>query len=143
MKLLIDYEVLLDMLEGLDRGDYRFADMTDNGGCVNVYLDTYQEKAETSLTPCETFDLVKMNGSRCLESILQLNFGCKKPFLKRKRLTGVWHDGQKDYTDMTVKGSEAYSKLVDTLYGLETIGVIDNANDIIERLDEIASGREC
>lgn len=139
MKLLIEKNDLLNMLEGLDRGDYRFADMTDNGNFVTVYLDTYDEKAEQSTEPCKTFDLVKLNGASCLESILQKNFGCKKPLLKRRRVTSVWGDGSKSYTELTVKGSEAYNRLIDTLYALEEIGAIDDANDIIETLDEIAS----
>lgn len=139
MKLIIESKDLLDMLEGLDRGDYRFADMTDNGSCVTVYLDTYQEKAETSDKPCETFDFVKMNVPQCLESILKKDFGCKKPFLKRKKLVGVWHDGQRDYTTLSNKGAEAYEKLVEALYGLEVIGAVDDAGKIIEELDEIAN----
>lgn len=142
LKLLIEKNDLLGMLEGLDRGDYRFADMTDNGHSVTVYLDTYNEKAEQSPEPCETFDLVKLNGANCLESILQKNFGCKKPLLKNRKVSSVWSDGSKSYTVLTVKGSEAYNRLIDTLYALEEIGVIDDANDIIENLDSIASGGE-
>ena len=142
MKLIIEKNDLLSILEGLDRGDYRLADMTDNGHFVTVYLDTYNENAEQSSEPCETFDLVKLNGASCLESILQKNFGCKKPLLKRRRVTTVWGDGSKTYTALTTKGSEAYNRLIDTLYALEEIGVIDDANNIIESLDEIASGSE-
>lgn len=142
MKLLIEKNDLLGILEGLDRGDYRFADMTDNGGFVTVYLDTYNEKAEQSPEPCETFDLVKLNGATCLESILQKNFGCKKPLLKNRKVSTVRADGSKTYTQLTAKGSEAYNRLIDTLYALEEMGVIDDANDIIESLDEIASGRD-
>lgn len=142
MKLIIEKNDLLGMLEGLDRGDYRFADMTDNGHSVTVYLDTYNEKEEQLQEPCETFDLAKLPGASCLESILQKNFGCKKPLLKRRRVSTVWGDGSKTYTVLTAKGSEAYNRLIDTLYALEEIGAIDDANDIIENLDEIASGRE-
>lgn len=142
LKLLIEKNELLGILEGLDRGDYRFADMTDNGGFVTVYLDTYNEKGEQSSEPCETFDLAKLPGASCLESILQKNFGCKKPLLKRRRVSTVWGDGSKTYTVLTARGSEAYNRLIDTLYALEEIGAIDDANDIIENLDEIASGRE-
>ena len=143
MNLIIDKDALLSILEGLDRGDYRFADLTDNGSCVTVYLDTNQEKAEISGAPCETFDFVKMNAPQCLEDILKNCFGCKKPFLKRKKLTGTWWDGQKVYTTLSDKGSEAYEKLVEAIYGLEAIGAITcDAQEIIEELDQIAESKD-
>lgn len=143
MKLIIEKNDLLAMLEGLDRGNYRFADMTDNGNFVTVYLDNYsEEKGEPTGEPCDTFDLVKLNGADSLESVLRDNFGCKKPLLKRRKVDCVWSDGSKSYTKLTVSGSKAYGKLVDTLYALDVMGVIDDANEVIESLDEIVSGNE-
>jgi len=76
-----------------------------------------------------------------VEEILQKHFGCKKPFLKKP----------KPYTDdecgtrheyMTRHGSRSYSKLVELIYDLETLGVGIDANHIIETLDNIVSGKE-
>ena len=38
--------------------------------------------------------------------------------------------------------NKAYSKLVDLVYGLQNIGVIDDADEIIEQLDALVS-EEC
>ena len=47
-----------------------------------------------------------------LEKILQIYFGCKKPFLKRRKLTGYNSDGLPDYDYFTHAGVKAYEKLV-------------------------------
>lgn len=77
-----------------------------------------------------------------LEEILQMCFDCKKPFLKQKQVDTIDYDGEKHYRHLTVPGNVAYSRLTDAIYGLELIGVIDNANDIIEELDDIVSSEE-
>ena len=61
-----------------------------------------------------------------LEDILQICFDCKKPFDKNG--------------NQTVAGVEAYEKLTTTISGLENIGVVNDANNIIKQLDAIASG---
>ena len=43
---------------------------------------------------------------------------------------------------MTRHGSRSYSKLVELIYDLETLGVGIDANHIIETLDNIVSGKE-
>ena len=76
-----------------------------------------------------------------IEEILQKHFVCKKPFLKKP----------KPYTDdecgtrheyMTQHGSRSYSRLVVLIYDLESLGVVTDANHIIETLDNIVSGKE-
>ena len=63
-----------------------------------------------------------------LEEILQVCFGCNQPFNL--------------YGEQTVSGIEAYEKLITVIYGLENIGVISNAHNIIKQLDEIANNEE-
>mgnify|MGYP004544866583 FL=1 len=72
-----------------------------------------------------------MNGKtvNTLEDILQICFGCKKPFNKNG--------------DQTSTGVKAYEKLIAAIYGLENIGVIDSAHNVIKQLDVIASGEYC
>jgi len=69
------------------------------------------------------------NAVNTLEDILQICFGCKKPFDKSG--------------NQTVTGVKAYEKLIATVYGLENIGVIDSAHNIIKQLDEIVSIEYC
>ena len=57
-----------------------------------------------------------------LETILQ-NFGYKKVFKK---------DGT-----LSVDGNKAYGNLIEIIYNLQFIGVISNANEIIDKLDKI------
>ena len=78
----------------------------------------------------------------CLESILGHCFGCKRPFLAKKKLDCIEADGEKHYQYLTASGNKAYSKLVDLVYGLQNIGVIDDADEIIEQLDALVS-EEC
>ena len=69
------------------------------------------------------------NAVNTLEDVLQICFGCKKPFNKSG--------------NQTVAGVKAYEKLIATIYGLENIGVIDSAHNVIKQLDEIASSEYC
>ena len=57
-----------------------------------------------------------------LETILQ-NFGYKKVFKK---------DGT-----LTVDGNKAYGNLIEIIYNPQFIGVISNANEIIDKLDKV------
>ena len=57
-----------------------------------------------------------------LETILQ-NFGYKKVFKK---------DGT-----LSVDGNKAYGNLIEIIYNLQSIGVISNANKIIDKLDKL------
>ena len=57
-----------------------------------------------------------------LETILQ-NFGYKKVFKK---------DGT-----LSVDGNKAYGNLIEIIYNLQFIGVISNANEIIDKLDKL------
>ena len=57
-----------------------------------------------------------------LETILQ-NFGYKKVFKK---------DGT-----LSVDGNKAYGNLIEIIYNLQFIGVISNANEIIDKLDKV------
>lgn len=77
-----------------------------------------------------------------LEEILKMCFGCKKPFLKKKQIDYIESDGEKHFRFLTVAGSKAYGDLVDVVYGLEMIGVISDANEIVEQLDDIVSSEQ-
>ena len=75
-----------------------------------------------------------------LEGFLQKHFGCKKPFLKKRRTIGEWSDGEKRYEYMTAAGNRAYGKLVNMLYDLAKmdIGIEGKVvEDAIETLDSI------
>ena len=69
------------------------------------------------------------NAAYTLEDILQICFNCKKPFDKSG--------------NQTVAGVKAYEKLIATVYGLENIGVIDSAHNVIKQLDKIVSSEYC
>lgn len=79
---------------------------------------------------------------RSLHDILKHCFGCEEPFLKKRELDYVESDGTEHYNCMTESGIEAYNKLISLLYGLENMGVIDYANDIIGSLDSIVDGND-
>ena len=78
-----------------------------------------------------------------LEEILQQSFGCKNPFLKRKKICGYWIGGgeaEPDYEYMTKSGGKAYGKLTGLLYSLEDLlGEGFDANHWIADLDRIVS----
>ena len=80
-----------------------------------------------------------MEAPTTLEEILRRYFGSEKPFLKKKQVDYIDDDGEKHYRHLTVSGNDAYNCLVDVLYGLQNIGIIDNANEAIERLDALVS----
>lgn len=73
-----------------------------------------------------------------LEDILR-RFGCEKPFLKNRQLDYIENDGTRHYRSLTASGNDAYNLLTDVIYGLQNIDVIDNADEIIEQLDDIVS----
>ena len=65
-----------------------------------------------------------------ITEILQL-LGGKKVFLQKPKL-------KKDkYIVVATDGQKAYDKLMYLLYGLENLGALKNANEIIDKLDEI------
>lgn len=74
-----------------------------------------------------------------LEEILQRCFGCKKPFLKNKRISYIDSEGYTHYNYMTNSGWKNYDKLLTVLYGLENIGVIHSVGHIVDQLDRILS----
>ena len=82
-------------------------------------------------------------GTPTLEEILTEYFGCKKPFLKKPRLSAVWSDGEKKYEYLTKAGAEAYGKLIGLLYDIEKMDVGINEEAIetaVETLDAIVCG---
>jgi hypothetical protein len=72
---------------------------------------------------------------KSLEEILQEYFGCKgkNPFLKNPRKLN--DDG--DYEYFTKAGAAAYGKLTALIEDLEGIGVLLDAEGIIDELDQI------
>lgn len=58
-----------------------------------------------------------------LEEILQKYFNCKRPFNKNEKLSE--------------SGWSAYGKLTKLVYDLGALGVIEDANDVVESLDHI------
>lgn len=75
-----------------------------------------------------------------LEEILQKHYDCKNPFLFPPKKIREDRDGTERYEYFTTEGSEAYDKLVELIYDLETLDVGINANDVVETLDNIVSG---
>lgn len=74
-----------------------------------------------------------------IETILKRYFGCKNPFLKNpKRIPESETVGEyEEFEYMTKAGICAYNKLVGVVYSLEEIGLINNANALVDRLDAI------
>ena len=66
-----------------------------------------------------------------LESILKL-LGSKNPFLKQARITK-----NDEFVVLSTGGERAYEDLMYIIYGLENIGVLKDANKIIDKLDMI------
>ena len=84
-----------------------------------------------------------------LEEILQKYFGCKKPFLKRKRLCGYWtsggDEGEPEYTSLTYAGAVAYGKLTSLIYDVGSLVGGDyrrDSNGLVELLDQIVREEE-
>jgi len=75
---------------------------------------------------------------KSLEEILQEYFGCKgkNPFLKKPRKL----NDEGDYVYLTKAGAAAYGKLIALIEDLEGIGVIDDAEGIMDELDQIVRG---
>jgi len=70
---------------------------------------------------------------RTLDEILQEYFGCKgKAFLKTPRKIN-----EDSYEYFTKSGAKAYEKLCFLLDDLQNLGVIEDAEDIVEQLDSI------
>jgi len=61
-----------------------------------------------------------------LEIILQKYFNLKED----------WNDDYETERDIWLK---SYDKLIDLIYDLEDLGVIENANKIVDKLDKIDS----
>ena len=75
-----------------------------------------------------------------LEEILQQFFGCKKPFLKTKRVVGHCPGGEPDYEYMTESGARAYENLVNLLYALgPLLEMSDEVHRMVSTLDEITT----
>ena len=72
-----------------------------------------------------------------IETVLKEYFGCKKPFLQNPKLVSEAIDGNKEYEYMTKAGNRAYNKLVGVVCALGNLGLINNANSIVDRLDAI------
>ena len=93
--------------------------------------------------PAKTIYAVNMRQEKCdptpacLEDILVKCFGCKKPFLKHPKELRRENDGEIQNEYFTAKGGKAYSLLTDVIYGLGTMGLISDPNEIIEELDSI------
>ena len=58
-----------------------------------------------------------------LEEILQKHFNCKRPFNENEKLSA--------------SGWSAYGKLTKLIYDLGALGVIEDANEVVESLDYI------
>ncbi len=71
-----------------------------------------------------------------LEGILKC-LGSGKPFRKTPVVVEKEPDGNDIVSNVTKSGWKAYGKLTDVVYAFERMGLIEDANDIIEELDEI------
>lgn len=69
-----------------------------------------------------------MNSINSLEELLSQCFACETPFDESGNLTDA--------------GNAAYTKLIDAVYGLETIGAVQEglSSRIVRELDEISNG---
>ena len=75
----------------------------------------------------------------CLNSIVSNHFGCKKVFLKNRRVCGHLFD-EPVYEYHTVAGGKAYEKLINLIETLEVLfGNGFDANIIVNELDEICT----
>ena len=72
-----------------------------------------------------------------IETVLKAYFGCKKTFLQNPKLISETIDGNKEYEYMTKAGNRAYNKLVGVVYALGSLGLINNVNSIVDKLDAI------
>jgi hypothetical protein len=79
-----------------------------------------------------------------LEDILQMHYGCGKPFLKKRKIVGYYLGGEAepDYEYLTVSGGKAYGKLTGLLYSLERLlGNDFDADRWISDLDDIVNSK--
>lgn len=72
---------------------------------------------------------------KTLEEILQKYFKCKKPFLNHP----YYAEEECATETFTVRGGKAYGELISLLYDIGELTETD-VNDIVETLDNIASG---
>jgi hypothetical protein len=76
-----------------------------------------------------------------LDEILLKYFGCKKPFLKKRRVVGHWSDGEPDYEYMTRAGGRVYEKLVKLIGDIGILTENMSATDhVVGVLDQIVRG---
>lgn len=105
-----------------------------NEGSYNYSIPTDQNDS------CDDFEPSEVEGRKMLDEILREYFGCEKAFLDEpKELKGA--DGEVEYDYLTTEGWQAYGRLIDLLYDLQSVGALD-ANDVIDNLDSVISGRE-
>lgn len=71
-----------------------------------------------------------------LEEILTKYFGCKKPFLAKPKMVGEY------IQPFTAAGARAYSELVDLIYDLDELGVINDSGKALMILDGILNERD-
>jgi len=80
-----------------------------------------------------------------LHDILVKYFRCKKPFLKRRKISHICLMGETPepaYTELTNAGSKAYGELTDLMYDLGALlGDKFNANFWVEELNSIMEER--
>ena len=80
--------------------------------------------------------------NHCLDSILRNHFGCKKAFLKNRKIVGHYF-GDRDWPDyeyFTVAGGKAYNKLTGLIYDLgKLLGKGFNSDSMVAWLDSIVT----
>lgn len=69
MKMLLDYDVMLEILERLDSGENRFDDLKDNGDVVTLYLDGPEDNAEGKI---KIYDFEKFVGDNTADAAIHL-----------------------------------------------------------------------
>ena len=74
-----------------------------------------------------------------LEELLAKYFGCKKPFLvKPKKSTDEYGE---HFQPFTAAGARAYETLVELIYDLDELGVINGSGKAVMLLDEMLNDR--
>lgn len=89
MKMLLDYDVMLEILERLDSGENRFDDLKDNGDVVTLYLDGPEDDAEGKT---KIYDFEKVRQNRVVEQPLRKCIVDDRP--NDIFLFHTWYDNQ-------------------------------------------------
>ena len=110
---------------------------SDNGLKILCYTGLYNRLVDMKLIDGGHVEMDEETNT--LEDVMRL-IGCNKPFLKNPKENVI--DGETEYEYFTSNGAKTYDNLVEIIYTLGNMGVIDDSQDVVERMDEIVKGVE-